>query len=292
MFAACDRHDHSVHLFDSKTGRLLKSLVGHTNSLLAVTFCPDRKYVATVSRDCSIILWDATIGNELGRIVHPGIVTAVQFSYDGRHFFTGCQDNYVRRFSTHKRRLEVTMPRLPNMELGVIVALGVQKSSSDKVIASRSNEKCAVLLEYSTLRLVRQFEGHVGLVWQAHFSFDDQFIATGCEREVRLWNALTGVMLHCFKSDSPPLEHPKMPLLGKTTKAKLWTTMTFVPPQFGNVVVLCNTDKNMLLYDVPTGKLLLNVVSRYPVFAVGSGVDDPIILYGDDAGNIGELTLS
>ena len=56
---ACGTHkDHAVHVLDAKTGEKLHSYTGHTGHINAVVFSSDGKTVASVSSDCTVLIWD------------------------------------------------------------------------------------------------------------------------------------------------------------------------------------------------------------------------------------------
>src|SRR6202008_3547320 len=106
--------------------------------------------------------------------------TAVAFSYDGKHVYTGCQDNLVRKFATHKCRFVAAMDRLPQSELGVIVALCCQHSSDELLVVSRSCDKSAIVLDAEKLGVHATLPGHKSMIWQAQYSYDDNRLITSC----------------------------------------------------------------------------------------------------------------
>lgn len=58
-FLACStNNDQAVHVLDAKTGEKLHAYVGHTGRINAVVFSSDGKTVASVSSDCTVLIWD------------------------------------------------------------------------------------------------------------------------------------------------------------------------------------------------------------------------------------------
>src|SRR6266508_5203492 len=75
----------TVKLWDVRSGRLLRTLDGHTDVVYKGVFSPDEKSLASCSRDGKIKLWDLATGNELRTFTgHTRPVKAVAFSPDGR----------------------------------------------------------------------------------------------------------------------------------------------------------------------------------------------------------------
>ena len=61
----------NVQLFDTKTGRELRSLHGHSSSIHSIVWAPNSQWLATGSKDGSIILWDAATGKQRTTIYLP-----------------------------------------------------------------------------------------------------------------------------------------------------------------------------------------------------------------------------
>ena len=55
----------TVRLWDANTGRHLRTLTGHTDWVMSVSFSPDGQTLASGSEDGTVRLWDANTGRHL-----------------------------------------------------------------------------------------------------------------------------------------------------------------------------------------------------------------------------------
>ena len=97
----------TVTLWDSETGKLLRSLTGHSDQAACLAFSPDGRFIACGVRHegvwnepCEVRLWDVRTGVPVPMFAgHDCGVTWVAFSSDGRVMVTGgfdCRPAYGR----------------------------------------------------------------------------------------------------------------------------------------------------------------------------------------------------
>ncbi|MEK6591364.1 MAG: WD40 repeat domain-containing protein [Nitrospinota bacterium] len=95
--------DYSIALWDVSTGKNIKTLVGHSDSVKSVVFSPDGKMLASGSSDKTIILWDMVKGNKIKTIAAYKPVHSVIFSPDGKMLVSGEGESWrvsEERFTT------------------------------------------------------------------------------------------------------------------------------------------------------------------------------------------------
>ena len=119
--------DHTAQIWDARSGRLLKRLIGHTGIVNFAIFSPDGRYILTGSSDGSVRLWNGEAGpaiytsrNSRGQPVGPGriwngetgaalytltgirggAITTGAFSPDSQQFVTAGHDGIVRFWIT------------------------------------------------------------------------------------------------------------------------------------------------------------------------------------------------
>lgn len=90
------QHEESVLVWQADTGKLLKSLRGHSADVVTVEFSPDGKHIVSGSWDNTLIVWHAETGRYLSRLQgHGGPVEAATYSRDGNWIASASQDEHV-----------------------------------------------------------------------------------------------------------------------------------------------------------------------------------------------------
>jgi WD40 repeat protein len=86
-----------ARLWDTRTGKPIATLTGHTDLVEAVAFSPDGTTLATASNDHTARLWNARTGKPIATLTgHTDLVEAVAFSPDGTTLATASNDHTAR----------------------------------------------------------------------------------------------------------------------------------------------------------------------------------------------------
>jgi len=88
--------DQPINLWDADTGKLLRILTEHSDSVYTVAFSPDGKILASGGDDHTIRIWEFQTGKLLKTLEHLGPVKSIAFSPDGQTLVSGSTDATVK----------------------------------------------------------------------------------------------------------------------------------------------------------------------------------------------------
>ncbi len=213
--ASCGGND--IHLWDSQTNQLLKTLIGHTDSVNSVVFSPDRKTIASASNDRTIRLWNVNTREHIKTLMgHTNSVSSVVFSPDGNTIASGSNDKTIRLWNANTGELLKTLKgHIENINTVAFSPNGKTIiSGSGRLVYRGEREDVGTcvgqeirLWNAHTGELLKILKGHISVVNSVVFSPDGNTIASasghwcGYEskasagEEIRLWNAHTGELL-------------------------------------------------------------------------------------------------
>lgn len=209
-------HDHTVRLWDVRSGSQLRLFEGHTAAVRSVALSADGQLALSCGDDRVVYVWDLTAGKEFARLTgHVDRVRAVAFSPDGKYALSGGDDRSVRVWDVRQKKelraftghaSAVTCVSvspdgkrvLSGDRTGVLClwnmangselrrwdshrrgVLAVSFSPDGKHAVSGGEDRVARVWEASTGKAVRELEGHVNAVLSVRYSMDGSHIYTG-----------------------------------------------------------------------------------------------------------------
>ena len=163
---ASGSEDKTIKLWDITTGKEIRTITGHSDSVHALAISPDGKILASGSNDKTVKLWDLQTGKEIRTITgHSSWVRSVAIS----------------SFNTSS-----------------------ENGKNRKILASGSIDKTIKIWDLSTGKLIHTLKGHTQSVTSLAISppvegSDGILLSGSADRSVKFWNLSTGKLVHTLK---------------------------------------------------------------------------------------------
>ena len=146
--------DHNIHLWNTTTGTLKRTLKGHRNKVNCISFNTDGKKLVSGSQDGTIHLWDVNTG---------------------------------------KRKKTISNKVESNIGKSSPVPVSITAFSSDSTTLASGNQDGSIYLwDVATTKIKGTFKGHTGAISSITFSPDGlTFASTSVDGSIRLWDVTT-----------------------------------------------------------------------------------------------------
>jgi WD domain, G-beta repeat len=220
--------DGQIHLWDTATGDLIRSLAAHRLDVTSLAFSPDGELLISGGEDRCTRVWEVETGVERQRLEHDEAVVDVAVNRDGV-FVIGTRSSLTWWYSDDQRPSRV--------------ALG--SHWLDHMALDPDSKLLAVALDDGTLRVyvgeipvdLATYEDLTLVGWSGLNPFVVGFTKTADDVELRSWDPLTGKDIHPAAMVGRDLTRP-----------------TLARPQ-GAWLAVADEEDHVLLLDVQTGEV-------------------------------------
>ena len=180
--------DETIRIWDTESGKVLRTLGGHLSEVCAVIWAPNGKMLASASRDNSVRLWDAQKGKLVRTLTgHKRDVFDVAWSPDGKMLASASLDNTFRLWDTETWEL---------MQIFTVHSSSVNSlawSPDGKMLASASHDQTVRLRDTETWETIAVLKGHKQAINSLAWSPDGDILASASEdHTIRLWDTEAG----------------------------------------------------------------------------------------------------
>jgi WD40 repeat protein len=180
--------DGTIKIWDNETGKLVRSLKGHTDYVSAVAFSPDNRFLVSsgAGRDRTIRVWDVTTGEVLRTLGgHQDWVLSVAVSSNGRYIVSGSADKTIKLWAFESGTLLKTFTGHTNWVRSVAF------SRNNNRIVSGSKDGTVKVWDVDSGALRYDLSGKtkaIDEVQSVAFASDNKTImAGGTDKIVRIW---------------------------------------------------------------------------------------------------------
>ncbi|XP_037613836.1 guanine nucleotide-binding protein subunit beta-5b [Sebastes umbrosus] len=184
-----------------KTRRVLK---GHSNKVLCMDWCKDKRRLVSSSQDGKVIVWDAfTLNKEHGVTLPCTWVMACAYAPSGCAVACGGLDNKCSVFPLSLDKNENLAAKKKSVAMHTNYVSGCTFTSSDMQILTSSGDGTCALWDVESGQLLQSFHGHTADVLSldlAPSETGNTFVSGGCDKKANVWDMRSGQNVQSFES--------------------------------------------------------------------------------------------
>jgi WD40 repeat protein/tRNA A-37 threonylcarbamoyl transferase component Bud32 len=219
--------DNVVKVWDYQSGRLIHTLVGHTDWIRTVAVSPDNQLIASAGVDHDIRIWDRSSGDLIRTIKgHSSEIEGLVITPDGRTLISGSEDETIKLWNLQSGQLIRTIPG--NGEEIEFIDL----APDGKTLVGGGEDR-TYIWDITDGDLVRALPEESGIMRTVMVSPDNQtMVGSYQDNTLKLWNFRTGKRLRTLTGHKDWVLYTAISPDGKTIISgsrdktiKIWQTM-------------------------------------------------------------------
>ncbi|KAF6117361.1 apoptotic peptidase activating factor 1 [Phyllostomus discolor] len=180
----------TIAILKLPNNRILRSRIGHKNTVWHIQFTADGKTLISSSDDSTIQVWNWQSEDYISLQAHQETVKDFRLLKNSR-LLSWSFDGTVKVWNITTGKVEKDFVCHQDTVLSCDVSPDATKFSST------SADKTAKIWSFDLPSPLHELEGHKGCVRCSAFSVDSTLLATGDDNgEIRIWNVSSGELLH------------------------------------------------------------------------------------------------
>jgi WD40 repeat protein len=138
--------DYSIKIFDLQTFELKKVFAAHQNSVFALKYSPDFKYLFSGSRDARLKIWDVEKEYVLEKeiVAHTFAINYIDFSPDYKYFATCSMDKSVKIWDAESFKLFKVIDRARHAGHGTSVNKLLWTKYDNQIVSASDDRTISV----------------------------------------------------------------------------------------------------------------------------------------------------
>ncbi len=253
--------DHTLRVWDAKTGEGVLTLSGHDGSVLGCAWLADGERIVSASMDHTLRVWDAKTGESVLTLSgHSGAVNGCAWTADGKRIVSASGDGTLRVWDAKTGESVLTL----SGHSGFV--LGCAWSADGERIVSASGDHTLRVWDAKTGKSVLTLSEHGGSVNGCAWSADgERIVSASWDKTLRVWDAKTGESVLTLSGHSG------------SVNGCAWSGD-------GERIVSASTDKTLRVWDAQTGESVLTLSghSDWLKGCAWSGDGERIVSASDD----------
>ena len=242
--------DNSVHIWETTSGDLLTSFVGHEDRVWHAAFSSDGQLVVTASGDGTARVWEVSSGEQIAVLDgHEGGVRYAMFRPGARHVVTVSEHNAIYLWDISRGERTPILAQHESEDWHTVTF------SSDGQRVVTASDHIAYVWQVENGNQLAILEGHDADIWYATFSHDGhKVVTTSFDGTARVWEV--------SKDESPPAwllsnePHPPVILQGHEVDRKLGLGYATFSPDGQYVITAMAGDHTARIWSSSTGAQL------------------------------------
>ena len=186
-----------TYILEAQTGKELRKLEGHTDSVTHAVFSPDGKRIVTTSWDHTVRVWNVETGEELQKLEgHTDGVTHAAFSPDGKYIVSTSVDKTIRIWQVDSLPVFFSVEKMKMIGTGKRTIFSNDGKKIISISYSDYYDNIIQIWDAKTGFELKRLIGHKRTINSIALSPDGQHIASASsDKSIRIWDIKTGELL-------------------------------------------------------------------------------------------------